>query len=191
MTDIGREEMTPGPIFLTGFMATGKSKVGRVLARKLNCRFVDTDELIQDRASRTISEIFETDGEELFRQLEYECLVEASRQSRVVVALGGGAITQERNREVIRSAAGVLVCLEAEVETILERVGRKEARPLLAGLDAEGKREKISRLLAERAPYYAMADFTIHSSADSTAEQTAQQLVEELRKRRGSCAPSN
>lgn len=191
MTDIGREEMTPGPIFLTGFMATGKSKVGHLLARKLNCRFVDTDELIQDRASRTIAEIFETDGEELFRQLEYECLVEVSRQSRVVVALGGGAITQERNREVIRSAAGLLVCLEAAVETILERVGRKQTRPLLAGLDAVGKREKINRMLAERAPYYAVADLTIHSSADSTAEQTAQQLFEELRKRRGSCAPSN
>ena len=191
MTDIDREEMTPGPIFLTGFMATGKSKVGRLLARKMKCRFVDTDELIQDRASRTIAEIFETDGEELFRQLEYECLVEVGRQSRVVVALGGGAITQERNREVIRSAAGVLVCLEAGVETILKRVGGKQTRPLLAGLDALGKREKINRLLAERAPYYAMADLTIRSSEDSTPEQTAQQLFEELRKRRGSCAPSN
>ena len=172
--------MTAGPIFLTGFMATGKSKVGRLLARRTNRRFVDTDEMIQDRASRTISEIFETDGEIVFRQLEYECVVEVSRESRVVVALGGGAVTQERNRQAIRDASGILVCLEASAETILERVSRKETRPLLAGLDAAGRRDKITRMLAERAPYYAMADLTIHSSADQTPEETAQQLFEEL-----------
>ena len=97
-----------------------------------------------------------------------------------MVALGGGAITQERNRDAIHEAGGVLVCLEADVETILERVSRRDTRPLLAGLSRDEKREKIRRLLAERAPYYAMADFAVGSSEDATVEETAAQLIDTL-----------
>ena len=182
--------MTGRPIFLTGFMATGKSKIGKLMARRLRRQFVDTDELIQDRQGRTIAEIFDTEGEEVFRQLEYECVVEVSRRERIVIALGGGAITQERNREAVRAAGGVLVCLEADLDTILERVSRKETRPLLSGLNEEERRDKIGRMLAERAPHYATADIAIRSTEDSTPESTATELLEEI-ERWEKCEPSS
>ena len=172
--------MNERPIFLTGFMATGKSKIGSLMAQRLRRQFVDTDDLIQDRQGRTIAEIFDTEGEEVFRQLEYECVVEVSRRERIVVALGGGAVTQERNRDAIRAAGGVLVCLEADVDTILERVGRKQTRPLLSGLNEEERRDKIGRMLAEREPHYATADIAIRSTEDSSPESTATELIAEL-----------
>lgn len=172
--------MFEGPIFLTGFMATGKSRVGRLVARYLNRDFVDTDGLIEDRAGKPISRIFADEGEEAFRQLEFECVCEAAGRPQSVVALGGGAITQERNRDAIREAGGVLVCLEADLETILDRVSRRDTRPLLAGLSREAKREKICQMLAERAPYYAMSDFAVGSSEDATVDETAAQLIDTL-----------
>lgn len=183
--------MLRAPVFLTGFMATGKSKLGRLLARLMNCRFVDTDDLIQDRAGRTISEIFEVDGEEHFRRLEYESVVEVARQKDLVVALGGGAVTQERVRDAIRDAGGILVCIAADVDTILERVSRKETRPMLAGLDLSQKRQKIVSMLAERAPYYALADVTFRSAAELAPEDSAQQLLDLLARQQYRCEPSN
>ncbi len=172
--------MFKGPIFLTGFMATGKSRVGRLVAQLLDRGFVDTDGLIEARAGKPISQIFADDGEGAFRRLEYECVCEAAGQARSVVALGGGAIAQERNRNAIHEAGGVLVCLEADVETILERVSRRDTRPLLAGLCRDEKRERIRQLLAERAPYYALADFAVGSSDDATVDETATRLIDAL-----------
>jgi len=172
--------MFSGPIFLTGFMATGKSRIGRLVAQLLNREFADTDALIEARAGRPIADIFASEGEEAFRQVEYECVTRAAGQPNSVVALGGGAITQERNRSAIRAAGGVLVCLEADIETILERVCRRESRPLLAGLSRHEKREKIRRMLTERAPYYALADITIGSRNDTSAQEAAARLVDAL-----------
>ncbi len=167
------------PIFLTGFMGTGKSKIGFLLARLLGRDFVDTDRLIEERAGRTIPEIFAGQGEEGFRQVEHECVAEVVRRRNAVVALGGGAIAQERNWEVVRKA-GVLVCLEASAEAILERVSRKEDRPLLAGLSQREKLEEIRRLLAERAPFYQRADIKMQSSDEQAPEKVAEQLSEIL-----------
>ena len=159
--------------------------------RLMNCRFVDTDDLIQNRAARTISEIFEVDGEEHFRRLEYECVVEVARQKDLVVALGGGAVTQERVRDAIRDTGGILVCLAADVDTILKRVSRKETRPMLAGLDLSQKRQKIVSMLAERAPYYALADVTFRSAAEVSPEDSAQQLFDLLARQQYRCGPLN
>ena len=171
--------MLQGPIFLTGFMGTGKSKIGHLLARRLQRNFVDTDQLIEARAGRTISQIFASQGEEAFRRVEHECVVEAAARKGVVVALGGGAITQERIREVIRKA-GVLVCLEASVETIFARVSRREDRPLLAGLSQDEKRQKIRRLLAEGKPFYDRADIKIQTSNEQEPKIVVAQLIELL-----------
>ena len=169
-----------GPVFLTGFMATGKSKIGGLLAERMHRCFVDTDEMIEERAGVSIAEIFAAEGEEHFRDLEHECVVEAAARGQVVVALGGGAVTQQRNRDAIRAGGGALVCLEADVDTILKRVGRKQTRPLLAGLNEEQKKEKIERMLAERAPYYAAADIAVRSSEGRTAENLAAELYDTL-----------
>ena len=172
-----------GPVFLTGFMATGKTKVGRLLARRMGRRFIDTDDMVEERAGMTVAGIFSQKGESWFRDLEHACLVEVASRDDVVVALGGGAITQERNRDAIRESPGVLICLQADLDTILERVSRKETRPLLAGLNTEQKRKKIEDMLAERAPFYASANRTVRSSGERTPEETAEEIHRSLERR--------
>ncbi len=169
-----------GPIFLAGFMGTGKTKIGRLLAQRLGRVFVDTDHLIEEKAGQSIPQIFATQGEVAFRQLEHQCLAEAAARPDAVIALGGGAIAQERNWELLGRAGGVVVCLQASVDTILERVSRKEDRPLLAGLSPQEKRVKIERLLAERAPFYNRADIQFHTSDAVDPETTATRLAQTL-----------
>ena len=171
--------MFTGPIFLTGFMGVGKSKVGSFLAWRLGREFLDTDEMVEARAGKAISSIFAEEGEVHFRQLEHECVMDACGRGGAVISLGGGAIVQDRNLQAVRRA-GVLVCLEADIDTILERVGRRDDRPLLSGLDEVGKRAKIERLLAERAPYYDRAHIKMLSSQGFTPEQTAEKLIDLL-----------
>ena len=95
-----------GPVFLTGFMGTGKTKIGRLLAQLLGRVFVDTDHLIEERAGQSIPQLFATHGEAQFRQLEHQCLAEAAARPGAVIALGGGAIAQERNWELLGRAGG-------------------------------------------------------------------------------------
>ena len=170
------------PVFLTGFMATGKSKIGRLLASRMRRIFIDTDQMIEARAGKAIAAIFADEGEESFRALERECVVEAASRE-AVIALGGGAIAQEKNLKAIGDADGVLICLEADVDTILKRVSRRDTRPLLSGLSWEEKREKISSMLAERAPYYGRAHITVRSTDDRRPDDTVSELMELMRRR--------
>ena len=165
-----------GPIFLTGFMGTGKTRIGRVLATRMQRMFLDTDRLVEEGSGKTISEIFAAEGEDRFRQLEHDCVSEAAGRADAVIALGGGAIADERNWDVIRRA-GVVVALEASVDTILKRVSRRNDRPLLAGLNREEKRDRIAELLAVRAPFYKRADIRLSTRDKQTPEATAGELV--------------
>lgn len=166
-----------GPIFLTGFMGTGKSRVGRTLAAHLGWDFIDTDRMIEARTGRTIAEIFNASGEAEFRQVEHECVALAAGRSDAVIALGGGALTQERNWQLIRKA-GVVVALKADVETILERVGRRDDRPLLAGLNQEEKRARVRDMLADRARFYERADLEVWTDNEQAPEATAEKIIE-------------
>ena len=165
-----------GPIFLTGFMGTGKTRIGRVLSARMQRMFLDTDRLVEESAGKTISEIFAAEGENHFRQLEHDCVSEAAGRADAVIALGGGAIADERNWEVIRRA-GIVVALEASVDTILKRVSRRNDRPLLAGLSRQEKRARIAELLAARAPFYNRADIRLNTGDKQTPEATAGELV--------------
>ena len=171
--------MSAGAIFLTGFMATGKSRIGRLLAARMRRPFVDTDDLVEQRAGKSIADIFADDGEERFRALERDCVAEVATRE-AVIALGGGAIAQDANWEAIERAHGVLVCIEADVETILARVSRRQTRPLLAGLSRQEKRDKICRMLEERAPYYRRAHITIRSTEKRQPEEAVEELLTEL-----------
>ena len=178
---ISLPDLADKPIFLTGFMATGKTKVGRVLAEWLSREFVDTDELVVEAAGQSIPDIFEQDGEATFRQLEHEAVIKAAQMANVIVSLGGGAITQERNWEVIR-ATGVCLCFRASIDTIFERISRKhDERPLLAGLDDDGLRDKIEGMLADRETSYGQSDAFVTSTEDRTPEETAELALEELK----------
>ena len=167
--------MIKGPIFLTGFMGVGKTRVGRILARQLGRCFLDTDRMIEQCAGKSIAEIFADEGEAHFRQLERDCVLDTCQRPDAVVALGGGAITRADNVEAVR-CAGVLVCLKADVETIFARVRRRSNRPLLAGLEPQAQCAKIESLLRERTPYYDQADIELYTTQAQTPEETAGQL---------------
>jgi shikimate kinase len=158
-------------IILTGFMATGKSCVGKELAARLGCEFLDVDTLIEAEAGMGIARIFATQGEERFRALESRMVEEASRRDGCVIATGGGAIVTPRNLEALKRS-GVLIALTARPETILARAGAGEDRPMLRGGE---KLERIRRLLAERAPAYAKADLTV-----DTTEKSVEQVVDQI-----------
>jgi len=154
-------------VVLTGFMATGKTEVGRRLARLLACPFMDIDGLVEVAAGRTVTEIFANEGEPRFRTLE---------RAAVEIATGGGTLLDPENRRRL-AAAGPIVCLTARPEAILRRVGDPESRPLLAKENgASARLARIQTLLAERAPAYAIATHAI-----DTSELSLDDVVERVR----------
>jgi len=166
-------------LVITGFSGTGKSLVGNEVARKLGWSFVDTDEEIVKQTGKAIAEIFKQEGEAKFRELERQTISKASQQSNTVIAIGGGAIVDPHNYEAL-AKNGLIFCLEAKPETIYERLFREaacnpqtEVRPLLA---VENPLERIRQLKASRQPYYAKADWTIHTDG-LTINEVAEEVV--------------
>ena len=164
-------------IYFTGFMGAGKSRVGEATAKSLGWRFVDTDRFIEEREGRTIPEIFAQQGEAEFRRMEREAIDELSKLSYHVIALGGGALTQPSVAETVKRT-GVLVRLNASVDVLSERIGRKDNRPLMAGLDDEQRKAKIRKMLAEREKFYALADFAVESSEELSVDDLVAKIRE-------------
>lgn len=158
-------------LVMTGFMGTGKSSVGRLVAEALALDFVDTDDLIVERADMEIKEIFAVHGEARFRELEREVIEEVtSTGDNLVLATGGGAVVERANRERLKGW-GVVVCLTASVDAILSRVGGGDERPLLGEEEKTGAAESRARtLMEERRPYYEEAELTVDTTALTTAE---------------------
>ena len=151
-------------VILTGFMATGKTEVGRRLARRLGRPFVDIDGLVEAASGKKVADIFAGEGEARFRQLERAAVAEACLVPEAVIATGGGTLLDPENRRRL-AASGPIVCLAASPEEILRRVGDPGNRPLLADGSAGGDRlTRIRELLAERAPAYALATHAIDTS---------------------------
>jgi shikimate kinase len=151
-------------IVLTGFMATGKTEVGREVARRLGRPFVDTDRLIEEAAGIPVPAIFARHGEAHFRTLEREAVARACAVSGAVVATGGGTMLDPENRRRLK-AAGPVICLAADADTIAARVGSGVSRPLLA--DGGDVRTRIGELLAAREAAYAAADRRVDTSQRS------------------------
>jgi len=147
-------------IALTGFMGTGKTVVGRRLAERLGLAFIDLDDLIQEEAGMGIPEIFASEGEAGFRRRERALIAAIANREDVVLATGGGAVLDPENVRILKTE-GVLVCLQAEPRTILERIGRDASRPLLQTSD---RMARIRDLLEQRATAYAAADLTVETS---------------------------
>jgi len=166
-------------VVLIGFMGTGKTAVGRRVAARLGCPFVDTDTLIEERAGRPIPRIFAEDGEAAFRQLEAEVVDAAAGRDGVVIATGGGVVLRPENMARLRQT-GVIVALRADPKAILARVGGS-VRPLLAG-DPEGS---IRRLLAERDVLYGEADLAVDTTALSPEDAAARVIAFVTRPARG------
>ena len=162
-------------IFLTGFSGTGKSTVGRHLSKMLGWTFVDTDMRIEQQKGTSISNIFEEIGEKDFRKIESAIIGQVCNAQYQVVATGGGLVLSEYNRRLM-SENGILVCLEAGVETLFSRLGgtkpntkNKEIRPLLESSDLKSK---IIDLKSERQFVYSMSDYTVHTD-DLTVDEVS------------------
>jgi shikimate kinase len=156
---------TPG-LYLVGFMGSGKSTVGKLLADRLCWDFVDLDAEIEGRYGAPIPEIFDREGEPAFRDLEHEALCEQARLVRRgrprVVALGGGAFEPQRNRRAVVDA-GVSIWLECPEEVLWNRVSSEDHRPLAR------ERGSFARLLGQRQPSYEQADFRVGADKESGA----------------------
>ena len=153
-------------IVLVGFMGTGKTSVGIRLAEMLKMQFVDTDDLIEKESGMTISDMFSKMGEDYFRDRESSIIEKVSKLDGQVIATGGGAVKREENVNNLR-ATGIIFCLHASPEVILQRTSGYEHRPLL---QVEDPIKKINEMLKERESFYAKADYRIDTS-DFTIEQ--------------------
>jgi len=162
--------MLDRPLILTGFMGSGKSSVGRVLANSLACPFVDLDAEIVATAGRPINDIFAHDGEQAFRSMESAGLERILRRGPVVIATGGGVVISDENRRRMRSV-GVVVNLVVSLPQVLERLYGATDRPLLAG---NKKANSVKLLMDGREHFYADADIRIDTNEKSVEDVAAE-----------------
>lgn len=161
-------------LVLVGFMGTGKTAIGKQVARRLSLPFIDTDQKIEEQAGKTIPQIFAEEGETGFRNRESATIRSVVEGPTAVIATGGGTLLRSENLENLRKR-GILICLTAHPEVILERVKHNPNRPLLANSD--NLLQRITELLETRRPVYAQADFTIdtsHRDMDEIAQEVIQ-----------------
>lgn len=152
-------------IYLTGFMASGKSTIGPILANTIGYDFVDIDTMIEVAHQKTVRDIFREHGEQHFRDLEREVIAGLAMRDHLVIALGGGTLTDPVNHRVITST-GVLVYLKVSPDEILKRVQHRTDRPLLTGPEGErltpaALRERVLALYEAREPLYSNADIVV------------------------------
>ena len=157
--------MKKNNIVLIGFMGCGKSTVGKKLANAFSYDFADTDAMIEEAYGKTISEMFEEDGEEYFRNAETELLRKLSKDAEgLILATGGGMPMREENAALLREI-GTVVFLETKIETILERLQNDTGRPLADGEDRE---KRLRPLFEKRLPgYRAAADYILDTEGKS------------------------
>src|SRR5882724_6030234 len=163
-------------IALIGFMGTGKTSVGRLVAEQLHFDYLDTDEMIQTQTGKTVADIFKTDGEKIFRGLEEKVVKDLVNRTKTVVSAGGGLPINPKNLAGLKTHA-LVVCLWASPEKIWERVKNQSHRPLL---NDENPQAKIRELLAAREPFYKQADVLLNTELRSFRE-VAQQVVHQFR----------
>ena len=162
----------PANIVLVGFMGTGKSAVGRVIAQKLEFHFIDTDDVIEQTSKAKISDIFAEHGEDYFRDLESQAVKSVALMKNQVVATGGGVVLRSSNIDLLRTG-GPIFCLNATPKAIWDRVRSSRSRPLLRGPEPL---KKIETLLDKRAPYYALADHQIETTGVSV-DRVADEII--------------
>jgi shikimate kinase len=167
-------------IVLIGYRGTGKTTTARLLARRLAWSFSDSDEQIAGRAGRSIAEIFADSGEKAFRRMEQDAIRDLLAEHRAVISLGGGAVMHEENRKRLAAASHV-VWLTATPETIESRTGADPRTPgSRPNLTAEGGRNEIVRVRAERTPFYRQCATLTVDTEGKTPEQVADEIFTRL-----------
>lgn len=160
-------------IVLTGFMGTGKTTVGKLLAEKLNRDFFDTDQMIEKNLEATISEIFKRVGEKQFRQFEEETISMVSSLEGCVISCGGGAVVNEKNVRMLRQN-GIIINLYASARHILNRIGEDDNRPIIKKMLRPF--DEIKKLLVQRQKAYQNCDLAF-STENLTPEQVAKEIL--------------
>ena len=163
-------------IVLIGFMGCGKTVVASQLARILGMKVIDVDTEIEKSAEMTINETFKQFGEPRFREIETETIKQVSENNNVIISTGGGAVLKQENMDAMRGK-GVIVCLNAAPETILERTKSTRDRPLLL---VEKPLERIKKLLEFRKPFYEKADIMIDTESKTPLE-IAEEIIERIK----------
>jgi len=167
--------------YLTGFMASGKSTIGPILANTLGWNFFDLDKEVENQEGIKVVEIFDKKGESYFRKVETEFLMNLSEKHEAIISLGGGAIASEENFKIIKSS-GKIIYLKSSPEMAYKRLRFKRDRPafIFEGEEIPSKEqflERINKLLDERKKYYEQADFII-----DTDNQTVGKTVDIIAK---------
>lgn len=170
-------------IYLTGFMTSGKSTIGPILANVLGWSFFDLDKVLEKKENMSVVDIFETKGEDYFRNIEMNTLAELSGKDRVVVSLGGGTVANDQNLQLIKNS-GILVYLKVSPEILYKRLKNKIDRPLFKDLVLGEKSEndfveRIKELLEKREGNYKQADLEINTDETRvgyTVDKIAKQI---------------
>lgn len=163
--------MNKNNIVLTGLMGAGKTTIGKALAEKTGFTFVDIDEEIVVKEQMSINDIFATKSEEYFRQIETEIIEKITQKNNQVISIGGGAFEKDANRELLLTSCKV-VYLQADVDTLFERVKTDTSRPLL---QCDNPRGKLEELLLKREENYLKAHYII-----DTKNKTKQDITKEI-----------
>lgn len=163
------------PVMLIGLMGVGKSTVGRRLATLLDREFVDSDDAIVDAAQMSIQEMFDTYGEDYFRNGERRVIARLVEEGEGVIATGGGAFVDPETRSLMR-ASGIVVWLDCPIDTLVARVARKDTRPLLKSGDPH---EILTRLRSERGPLYSQAHIRVECE-EGPHQRTALRILEAI-----------
>lgn len=160
-------------VVLVGMMGSGKTAIGRALAAELDVPFVDSDAAIEEAAAATIAEIFARDGEAFFRKREEEVLRRLLSDQPRIVSTGGGAFLSEANRAAIADL-GIAVWLDADLETLWERVRHKDTRPLLRTADPKAT---LAEIFEKRTPIYRQAGLHIPVAPHASIAETTQTVL--------------
>jgi shikimate kinase len=167
-----RERLQGTNLFLIGMMGSGKSTIGQIVSHRLNYHFFDTDRLIEQAAGQSINRIFSTTGEAEFRQMETSVLSELSAYTRLVIATGGGIVSQRQNWSYLRH--GLVIWLNVPLELLYERLKKDTTRPLLQTPDPMAT---LQLLMQSRRDLYAQADLEVAVNPGDSAEQVADRII--------------
>lgn len=174
---IHKKSAFPIIIYLTGYMAAGKSSVGKVLAERLKYQFIDLDECIVKDEGQSIKEIFEQKGEAYFRKAESSMLAEVSRAKNIIISTGGGTPCFNDNINLMKEK-GRVIWLYVSPETVIKRVSSSQTRPLLNDMSEDDRYKKIKTHMEEREIYYSQANILI--DAEQEIESIVDIIVEKL-----------